>query len=290
MVRDEKARQDNANRQKRYYDRHKPNANLTADLTATSQTSSSSSSISSSSSEEKKDTDRSIAEAPDPACIEDSVTIEKLKESWNDLAAQVGLATVMKLSQERRRKLAARIREHPDEAFWAQVFTNIALSPFLLGTAPSNGHPKWRVDFDFLITNETHLLNIYEGGYNTNYTTKVAASPPGEFAPREPDDFTPAPLPPPVPLSPDDLRERWNVTANRFGLVPVERLTPEQEALCVERVAEHPDRPFWDRAFSKLAKTGKSRLAGRSFDWLIGTEWKDERVFELYKNEIARAG
>jgi hypothetical protein len=53
MVRDEKARRDNANRQKRYYDNHKPNANLTA----TSQASSSSSSSS------KKEKDTSLADA-----------------------------------------------------------------------------------------------------------------------------------------------------------------------------------------------------------------------------------
>jgi hypothetical protein len=46
MVRDEKAREDNADRQRRYYDRHKPNVDLTADLTEPSQASSSSSSSS----------------------------------------------------------------------------------------------------------------------------------------------------------------------------------------------------------------------------------------------------
>jgi hypothetical protein len=63
MVRDEKARLDNADRQRRFYDRHKPNADLTADLTEASQTSSSSSSISSSKKEKREPlTDARFAE------------------------------------------------------------------------------------------------------------------------------------------------------------------------------------------------------------------------------------
>jgi hypothetical protein len=59
MARDEKARQCNANRQRRYYENHKSNGNLTPDLTPASQTSSSSSSISSSKKEKN-----SVADAP----------------------------------------------------------------------------------------------------------------------------------------------------------------------------------------------------------------------------------
>jgi hypothetical protein len=46
MVRDEKARQDNANRQRRFYENHKPNADPNAAITTTSQPSSSSISFS----------------------------------------------------------------------------------------------------------------------------------------------------------------------------------------------------------------------------------------------------
>jgi hypothetical protein len=61
MARDEKARQANANRQRRYYEHHKPNAECDASLTATSHASSSSSSSSISSSKKEKN---SVADAP----------------------------------------------------------------------------------------------------------------------------------------------------------------------------------------------------------------------------------
>jgi hypothetical protein len=88
-------------------------------------------------------------------------------QGWNDLCAPHGLAKIALLSETRKRKAAARAREHDDIAFWNRVFARIKSSAFLLGrTNNGNGHEKWRASFDWLIENDTNCVKVYEGKYN----------------------------------------------------------------------------------------------------------------------------
>jgi hypothetical protein len=108
------------------------------------------------------DTYTSVAEPPD-----DGVSPEDLMQGWNDLALKYGLAKVSEFNTERKRKAKARLTEHPALDFWNRVFTNIGTSEFLRGVSkPSNGHPNWRCNFDWLIRNESIPLKIFEGEYN----------------------------------------------------------------------------------------------------------------------------
>jgi hypothetical protein len=215
------------------------------------------------------------------------VSVDDFVEGWNEFAIRVGLAKVTTLTDERKRKLRARLREHPNIEFWKRVFTNIGSSDFLLGRLPSNGHPRWRCDFDYLISNATVPVKIYEREDGTN-AAKPEAPPSAtaedyeRYMEREPEFDPHPPRRPSLPLLPDDLRMRWKQLAGDKGLDFVDELTPKQEALCRDRLAEQSDDAHWAGVFRELMKTGAVRLRGRSFDWLIECEWNDERVFELY--------
>ncbi len=85
---------------------------------------------------------------------------EHVVEAWNAMAERLGLATVRKLSTERRRKLQIRIREHTIEDF-TEAISAIERSPFLRG----DGKEGWRADFDFLLQPKS-FLKLIEGSYD----------------------------------------------------------------------------------------------------------------------------
>jgi hypothetical protein len=96
---------------------------------------------------------------------DDSISVQELVESWNDLCPPVGLAAVRELSPTRKQKAGARIREHPKVGFWNDVFHNLRRSDFLLGKVNRNGHDPWRANFDWLIDNDTNCIKVAEGRY-----------------------------------------------------------------------------------------------------------------------------
>lgn len=85
---------------------------------------------------------------------------EHVVEAWNAMAARHGLAKVAKLTEARRKKLNARIAQHPIEDFTAAIAA-IERSPFCLG----NSREGWRADFDFLLQ-PSSFVKLIEGSYD----------------------------------------------------------------------------------------------------------------------------
>jgi len=125
--------------------------------------------------EEKKDppTPHSGGSSPLATPIPDSdpeaekpITPDELAEGWNaTVAERWNLPRVtLPLSDVRRRKALARIRERPEVAFWRGLFSRFGQSKFLRG---ENGREGWRgASFDFVIQNDTRPLQIIEGKYD----------------------------------------------------------------------------------------------------------------------------
>lgn len=73
---------------------------------------------------------------------------------------------VLKLTPDRKKKAAARIRDcQINELKWKRIIDIIHHSPFLSGEKPGKGHEDWKADFDFTIKSESTLTKILEGGY-----------------------------------------------------------------------------------------------------------------------------
>ena len=66
------------------------------------------------------------------------------------------------LSDDRKVKVKARLKEHPDIDWWRTLFKKLSTSKFLRG----ENDRGWRCSFDFLIKNSTNALKIYEGNYD----------------------------------------------------------------------------------------------------------------------------
>lgn len=91
------------------------------------------------------------------------IDYEWYKDFWN-LQANT-LTSVKRLSKERKTKLKTRIESNKDfKADFEKCILKIQETPFLLG----DNDRKWRVDFDWIIDNDTHYLKILEGKYDTN--------------------------------------------------------------------------------------------------------------------------
>lgn len=101
------------------------------------------------------------ANAVSPPSVEnDDLTSDEVVEAWNALAADVGLPVVAKLTKERKRKLACRIRDHPFEE-WASALAAIRRSRFLQG----DNQRGWRANFDFLLQ-PSSFTKLLEGQYD----------------------------------------------------------------------------------------------------------------------------
>ena len=109
---------------------------------------------------------------------------ERIVKKWNGFAESNGLAKIVKLTDKRLKKLQKRLT---DENFNIEhILIRISESDFLLGKTKD-----WKVDFDFIIENETNFTIILEGKYNgtkhqsTNETDKFLAKQSAERAIRE---------------------------------------------------------------------------------------------------------
>jgi hypothetical protein len=92
---------------------------------------------------------------------EPTVSVKDFSESWNRCFTGKLPAIRLPLSESRYRKLKLRLKEHPTEQFWTEVFSAIAASDFLMGRNGSD----WRVSFDWLIDNDKNCLKVAEGNY-----------------------------------------------------------------------------------------------------------------------------
>ncbi len=85
---------------------------------------------------------------------------QEFMNAWNSL--NFGLAKIKSLSTSRKRHIASRLKEASlDE--WIYAMKKIGDSRFLCGENNSG----WKIDFDWLIENETNRLKIIEGKYES---------------------------------------------------------------------------------------------------------------------------
>lgn len=78
---------------------------------------------------------------------------------WNILAGRLGLAKVKGASGGRENKFSVRIRE---EAFdYVKILAGISQQKNIRGA----GTMEWKVDFDWILENDTNYLKILEGKY-----------------------------------------------------------------------------------------------------------------------------
>jgi hypothetical protein len=90
---------------------------------------------------------------------------------WWNQNADSRLARCRQLTDSRRRRIIARLKEHPDRKFWELVMAKINGSQFLRGLAPNK---RWKVDIDFIIHNETNAVRIAEGSLGGDQHATVA--------------------------------------------------------------------------------------------------------------------
>lgn len=91
---------------------------------------------------------------------EESLKPEHVVAAWNETATRFGLPTVRKLTEQRRRALNARIRQHSIDE-WTEAIAAIERNPWLHG----QNDRGWRADFDFLLQPKS-FTKLIEGGYD----------------------------------------------------------------------------------------------------------------------------
>jgi uncharacterized protein YdaU (DUF1376 family) len=95
-----------------------------------------------------------------PVSDEPSLKVEDVVEVWNEMAEQCGLAKVTKLTDVRRKKIKARIKEYSVED-WSKAMKAIYNSKFLRG----ENDRGWKADFDFLLE-PSKFVKLVEGAYD----------------------------------------------------------------------------------------------------------------------------
>ena len=92
----------------------------------------------------------------------DKKEIPTIFELWNNLANELNLHQISKMTSKRKNKLSTRLKENSNflEEF-KTALENIKQSNFLQGKNQRN----WKVDFDWLIANDTNFIKVLEGKY-----------------------------------------------------------------------------------------------------------------------------
>lgn len=88
------------------------------------------------------------------------LTVEQVVEGWNHHAERWGARQVRKLTPQRRRKIACRIRQFTVDEF-TEAIAAIDRSPFLRG----ENDRGWRADFDWFLEPK-NFTKLIEGTYD----------------------------------------------------------------------------------------------------------------------------
>lgn len=88
------------------------------------------------------------------------VPYQEIQDGYNDVAYRAGLPQIVKLTDTRRRAMAARWHDLPDLEEWGFFWENVEGSPFLRG----DGNRGWRATFDWLMK-QSNFIKVAEGTY-----------------------------------------------------------------------------------------------------------------------------
>lgn len=106
------------------------------------------------------DTDTDTDTEIEPKGSRPSDDARELVEDWNALADELSLPRVVKLTDDRKRKIRAALKRNTLEE-WREAFRAIRRSPFLRG----EGRTGFRADFDFLLQPKS-FARMIEGFYD----------------------------------------------------------------------------------------------------------------------------
>lgn len=95
---------------------------------------------------------------------ENNTSINNIKEYYSK---KNSFPKINKLTESRKKKLLARLKEHGEENI-IKAIDIAANSDFLKGKNDRN----WKMDFDWLIANDTNIVKILEGKYSSYKETK----------------------------------------------------------------------------------------------------------------------
>ena len=108
----------------------------------------------------------------------DGSKISAFVQLWNNSCPN--LPSVKKLTQDRRDKIRARLKDEPELEVWEEVFLKISASGFCNGTL-SGG---WRASFDWITANADNYVKVLEGNYDrTSKQQGAGAAGPSGAAP-----------------------------------------------------------------------------------------------------------
>jgi hypothetical protein len=93
-------------------------------------------------------------------------TAEQIVKLWNEMT-RAPLPRCQTLTDERRRRIRARVSKLPALADWRRVFERIQASQFCRGEIDGrNGQTPWVADLDWVIKNDTNLARVLEGRFD----------------------------------------------------------------------------------------------------------------------------
>lgn len=102
---------------------------------------------------------------PEPTALtrraSDVAEITQAISDWNELAAECGLAACQKITDNRRTRIRARLKDVGGLAGWQAALSKIRESPFLRGVSDRG----WKADFDWLLS-ESNFVKVMEGKYD----------------------------------------------------------------------------------------------------------------------------
>ena len=110
----------------------------------------------------KPSVDLSVTEPIDPRYTQAGAVAE-----WNEIAAELKLPAIQRLTPARSAALRARLAEAGGIEGWKAALAKVRASPFLRGeSGRSNGHEGWRCTFDWLIR-QSSFTKLMEGAYDS---------------------------------------------------------------------------------------------------------------------------
>ena len=111
----------------------------------------------------QKDKER-VEDSIEEYSIEDSlpqISTGDVLELYNDICTK--LPKAQRLTKKRQEKIRVRLKENPERSFWEHLFNKANETPFLCGNNKNN----WTANLDWLIANDTNMIKVIEGSYDS---------------------------------------------------------------------------------------------------------------------------